>query len=52
MKGVSFFVSFCGFLGVVFALFPDLGLASVVKGGPGLNKMQKGRKTVKKGVPK
>ena len=52
MKGVSFFVSFCGFWGVVFSLFPDLGLASVVKGGPGLNKMQKGRKTVKKGVPK
>ena len=52
MKGVSFLVSFCGFLGVVFLIFPDLGLASVVKGGPGLNKMQKGRKTVKKGIPK
>ena len=46
MKGVSFLVLFCGFLGVVFSLFPDLGLASVVKGGPGLNKMEKERKTV------
>ena len=52
MKGVSFLVSFCDLLGVVFSLFPDLGLASVVKGGPGLNKMKRERKTLQKGVQK
>ena len=52
MKGVSFLVSFCDVMGIIFALVSDLGLVSVVKGGPGLNKMQKGRTTVKKGVPK
>ena len=50
MKGVSFLVSFCDFLGVVFSLFPDLGLALVVKGGPGSNKMEKEKKAIKKGV--
>ena len=52
MNCVSFLVSFCDVLGVIFSLFSDLGLASVVKGGPGLTKMQKERKTLQKGVPK
>jgi hypothetical protein len=41
MNCVSFLVSCCDVLGVIFSLFSDLGLASVVKGGPGLTKMQK-----------
>ena len=52
MNCVSFLVSFCDVLGVIFSLFSDLGLASVVKGGPGLTKMQKERKTLQKGIQK
>ena len=39
-------------MGVIFSLFLDLGLASVVKGGPGLNKIKKERNTLQKGVQK
>ena len=52
MKKVSFLRSFCHLLGVFLSLFSDLGFASVVKGGPGPNKVQKDRKTVKKGAHK
>ena len=52
MNCVSFLVSFCDFCGVVFTLFSDLGFASVVKGGPGPNKVQEGRKTLKNGPQK
>ena len=52
MKNVSFLRSCCHLLGVFFLLFSDLCFASLVKGGPGPNKVQKDRKTIKKGTQK
>ncbi len=52
MNCVSFLVSFCDVLGVIFSLFSDLGLASVVKGGPGPKKVEKETNTFKKGDQK
>ena len=52
MKNVSFLRSFCHLLVVFFLLFSDLCFASLVKGGPGPNKVQKDRKTIKKGTQK
>ena len=39
-------------MGVFLSLFSDLGFASVVKGGPGPNKVQEDRKTLKNGPQK
>ena len=42
----------CHLLGVFLSLFSDLGFASVVKAGPGPNKVQECRKTLKNGPQK
>ena len=47
MKNVSFSTSICHLLGVFFPFFSDLGFASMVKGGPGPNKVEKERKPYK-----
>ena len=52
MKNVLFFTCFCHLLGVFLLLFSDLGFASVVKGGPGPNKVQEDRKTLENGPQK
>ena len=46
------FLTFWGLGGQFFTLFWDLGLTSVMKWGPGPNKVEKGTKTFKKGDQK